>query len=52
MDKYKRPIHKELEEAVKKVGGRGGMNYIMGYRLVYCLCNGLSLDMDVYGPAE
>ena len=52
MDKYKHKIHKELEETAKKVGGHGGMDYIMDYRLVYCLQNGLPLDMDVYDLAE
>ena len=36
----------------KEVGGHGGMDYIMDYRLVYCLRNGLPLDMDVYDAAE
>lgn len=52
MKKYKHPIHQELEETAKKVGGHGGMDYIMDYRLVYCLHNGLPLDMDVYDLAE
>ena len=52
MNKYKHPIHQELEETAKKVGGHGGMDYIMDYRLVYCLRNGLPLDMDVYDLAE
>lgn len=52
MDKYKHPIHIELEETAKKVGGHGGMDYIMDYRLIYCLRNGLPLDMDVYDLAE
>ncbi|MPN14811.1 Glycosyl hydrolase family 109 protein 1 [bioreactor metagenome] len=52
MDKYKHPIHIELEETAKKVGGHGGMDFIMDYRLVYCLQNGLPLDMDVYDLAE
>lgn len=52
MDKYKHPIHKELEEQAKKVGGHGGMDFIMDYRLIYCLQNGLPLDMDVYDLAE
>lgn len=52
MNKYKHPIHKELEETAKKVGGHGGMDFIMDYRLVYCLRNGLPLDMDVYDLAE
>ncbi len=52
MEKYKHPIHRELEEIAKKVGGHGGMDFIMDYRLVYCLRNGLPLDMDVYDLAE
>lgn len=52
MNAYKHPIHVELEETAKKVGGHGGMDYIMDYRLVYCLRNGLPLDMDVYDLAE
>jgi len=52
MAKYKHPIHRELEETAKKVGGHGGMDYIMDYRLAYCLQNGLPLDMDVYDMAE
>ena len=52
MKKYKHPIHVEFEETAKKVGGHGGMDYIMDYRLAYCLQNGLPLDMDVYDLAE
>ena len=52
MKKYKHPIQVELEEQAKKVGGHGGMDFIMDYRLVYCLQNGLPLDMDVYDLAE
>lgn len=42
----------ELVEIAKKVGGHGGMDFIMDYRLVYCLHHGLPLDMDVYDMAE
>jgi predicted dehydrogenase len=52
MQQYKHRIHQELEEKAKEVGGHGGMDYIMDYRLVYCLRNGLPLDMDVYDLAE
>lgn len=52
MEKYKHPIVREIEDMAKKVGGHGGMDYIMDYRLVYCLRNGLPLDMDVYDLAE
>jgi len=53
MEKYRHPImDKELEETAKKVGGHGGMDFIMDYRLIYCLQKGLPLDMDVYDLAE
>jgi predicted dehydrogenase len=52
MDTYKHRIHRELEETAKKVGGHGGMDFIMDSRLIYCLRNGLPLDMDVYDLAE
>lgn len=52
MEKYKHPIAKGIEEQAKKVGGHGGMDFIMDYRLIYCLQKGLPLDMDVYDLAE
>jgi predicted dehydrogenase len=52
MEKYRHPIVKEIEEKAKTVGGHGGMDFIMDYRLIHCLQNGLPLDMDVYDLAE
>jgi len=52
MQAYKHPIAKEVEALAKKVGGHGGMDFIMDYRLIYCLKNGLPLDQDVYDAAE
>ena len=52
LKKHLPPFVKELEEKAKKVGGHGGMDFIMDYRLVYCLQHGLPLDMDVYDMAE
>lgn len=52
MEKYKHPIAKGIEEQAKQVGGHGGMDFIMDYRLIYCLQKGLPLDMDVYDLAE
>lgn len=49
---YEPDFMKELEATAKKVGGHGGMDYILNYRLIYCLRNGLPLDMDVYDMAE
>ena len=52
LDAYKHPIAKEIEAKAKEVGGHGGMDFIMDYRLIYCLHNGLPLDEDVYDAAE
>ena len=51
--KYPIPIlTPELTALAKEVGGHGGMDYIMDYRMIYCLRHGLPLDMDVYDLAE
>jgi hypothetical protein len=42
----------DIEEKAKEVGGHGGMDFVMDYRLIHCLQNGLPLDMDVYDLAE
>lgn len=52
MEQYKHPIVRDIEEKAKQVGGHGGMDFIMDYRLIYCLQNGLPLDQDVYDAAE
>lgn len=50
--KYDHPILKKFGKLAKEVGGHGDMDFIMTARLVYCLQNGLPLDMDVYDLAE
>lgn len=50
--KYEHPFITEVGEFAKKVGGHGGMDFIMDYRLIYCLQHGLPLDIDVYDAAE
>lgn len=52
VSKYEHPILKKYGQLAKEVGGHGGMDFIMDSRLVYCLQNGLPLDMDVYDLAE
>ena len=51
MKKYYHPILTKYGEKGREMG-HGGMDYIMDARLVYCLQNGLPLDMDVYDMAE
>lgn len=52
VEKYRHPILRKYGDMAKEVGGHGGMDFIMDSRLVYCLQNGLPLDMDVYDLAE
>lgn len=52
LQQYAHPIVKKIEKKAKQVGGHGGMDFIMDYRLIYCLRNGLPLDQDVYDAAE
>ena len=52
MKEYLHPIAVKIEEKAKEVGGHGGMDFIMDYRLIYCLQHGLPLDQDVYDAAE
>ena len=49
--KFYHPILTKFGEKGREMG-HGGMDYIMDARLVYCLQNGLPLDMDVYDMAE
>lgn len=51
MQKYESPIIKKYGEMGREMG-HGGMDFMMDSRLVYCLQNGLPLDMDVYDLAE
>lgn len=42
---------RHIEQYAKLIGGHGGMDFIMDYRLIDCLRNGLTLDMNVYDAA-
>ena len=48
---YRHPLWKVAGELAVKMGGHGGMDFLMDLRLCYCLQNGLPLDMDVYDLA-
>ena len=52
MARYRHPILLEVGERAREVGGHGGMDFIMDYRLIYCLHHGLPLDQDVYDAVE
>jgi hypothetical protein len=51
-DTYSPPIIRHVGEIAKKVGGHGGMDFIMDWRLIDCLRNGLPLDQNVYDAAS
>jgi len=50
-EQYKHPLWKVAGQLAKKMGGHGGMDFLMDLRLCYCLQNGLPLDMTVYDLA-
>ena len=50
-DEFDHPLWKRMSEAAKG-GGHGGMDFIMNWRVVYCLRNGEPLDQDVYDAAS
>ncbi len=50
-DQYKPAIVKHIGEIAKKAGGHGGMDFLMDWRTIDCLRNGLPLDEDVYDAA-
>ena len=50
-EEYTPEIVKHIGTMAKKIGGHGGMDFIMDWRMIDCLRNGLPLDMDVYDAA-
>ena len=50
--KYAHPLWAQAGELAKKMGGHGGMDFLMELRLAYCLQNGLPLDQNVYDLAS
>jgi predicted dehydrogenase len=49
--KYEHPLYLRLGALAKKMGGHGGMDFMMRYRIVECLRKGLPLDQNVYEGA-
>ena len=49
--KYEPNIVKRLGEIAKQVGAHGGGDFLMDWRTIDCLRNGLPLDQDVYDAA-
>lgn len=48
---YTPPLVTKIGELAREIGGHGGMDFLMDWRLIDCLRNGLPVDMDVYDAA-
>jgi len=48
---FDHPLWVRMGEEAEKNGGHGGMDFLMLWRMVYCLRNGEALDQDVYDAA-
>lgn len=49
-EQYEHPLWRTLGEQARS-GGHGGMDYVMAWRLVHCMREGLVPDIDVYDAA-
>ena len=49
--KYEHTYWKETGELARKLGGHGGMDFVMAYRLAKCMREGKPPDIDVYDAA-
>jgi hypothetical protein len=50
-EEYDHPLWTAMAERAKG-SGHGGMDFVMNWRTIYCLRNGLPLDQDVYDAAS
>ena len=50
--KYEHPYWKETGELARKLGGHGGMDFVMAWRLVQAIHAGEVPDIDVYDTAS
>lgn len=55
IDKWKttheHPLWTRIGELARKKGGHGGMDFVMAWRLIECMREGLAPDFDVYDAA-
>jgi hypothetical protein len=50
-DRYDHPLWTKVAGLPENQGGHGGMDFVMLWRIVYCLRNGLPMDQSVYDAA-
>ena len=46
--KYEHPLYQRMGKLAKEMGGHGGMDFLMLFRIIECLQKGESLDQNVY----
>lgn len=47
-EQYDHPLYRRLGAVAEKMGGHGGMDFMMRYRMIECLRNGQPLDQNLY----
>jgi predicted dehydrogenase len=50
-NKFDHPFWIKMGAEAERNGGHGGMDFLMLWRMIYCLRNGEALDQDVYDAA-
>jgi hypothetical protein len=50
-EKFEHQYWKESGDLARRMGGHGGMDFVMAYRLMECVRAGLPPDLDVYDAA-
>ena len=46
--KYEHPLFKRMGEVATRMGGHGGMDFLMLFRIIECLRNGEPMDQNLY----
>jgi predicted dehydrogenase len=49
--RFEHELWKSSGEMARKMGGHGGMDFLMAYRVIECMKKGVPPDMDVYDAA-
>jgi hypothetical protein len=50
-DKFTHPYWKKVGDMAKELGGHGGMDFVMAFRLIECMRQGTVPDINVYDAA-
>lgn len=51
MEEHDHPLYKRMGDLAQRMGGHGGMDFLMRYRMVDCLRKGEPLDQNIYEGA-